>query len=889
MSMSSAVRSFLLSLRTLFLPVLGLFCLILPALRAVDEVDVDATTAVAYRQGFLNGQFTITRGGSASSVDVLFHLAGNAVLGTDFDITIDVGGAPGPVLTSGGSFIASMAAGVQQITVTVIPLVSPPGPPEGQVHVDLVIDPSGSNYSIGGASSASVIIADNSMTATMSVPTPLATDDPALLSNAADPNRLRRGVIQVALSPAPLVEYRNVEVSVSGTAALGSKYNLFWKVGGSPVGAGMGYSLTYAYPTGATSFGITLPGGATFTTSGPFSLSIPGDPTAYTGSFSNTATTLVTGSTAIIGITPALTRPILVGTPVTYNGVTGVLVTQSGGYPIDSTSVQVSGGIGGFEVGDLISFTGTAGLYFLVTSASSSTIDGQTIWALDIQGAVADPSAASGFSSDDENPVALPLEASVFSEFAITHSISEVVLPPTSSQVQFSVEPTLNNPPSGAQTATLTLSQSFDYNMFTPTTGTVTIADAVVQANVSLGSNASQPNTAGSFLVSLSQAFPTSITVPYTVVPDPSNAVAGTDYFALSGFLTIPAGQTSASIPVNPIPTDAALPAGGKDVGVILSGSLDYKLAGSGTTLTNPSATLNIAPSLGVVGITASPTVAFMNPSTPGASSFTVSITRTGSSTQAVVVNYSISGTAIQGADYSPLTASTPSGYASTGTVTIPANQSSATIPIVPIEDPTSSGILQVQLTLQGGQGYTINSSGTSAVVSIESDTPVLSVVAGADASQPSTAGNFVVSYPGVPTGTALNHPLVVAYALSGSAKVGTDYANPGTVTIPAGSTSVSVPIVPTDNPLVSDESVTFTLSTAATYSIASTLNTATIALHFVPAPAATTAGGTTSGGTVTGSATGGQASFSSSSGGCGVGGGMGVLVLSLALLRRRR
>jgi len=929
--MSSSVRTFLTRLAGGLLPVLGLLCLLVSQVAAVDEVDVDSEDSIAYREGLLPGEFLLVRSGSASVVTVTFTLAGTAVIGTDYTLMIN-----GVATAAASSYTATFAAGVLQIPVTITPLPTDIVEfPEGQTNVILALQPNAGTYSIGASSAASVIIADNSLVATITAPLPLATDDTAANGPTQDPQRNRRGIVEVQMLPLAtlglpedptLTAARTVEVSVGGTATLGTKYNLYWKVGGSTVGAGMGYQLTYFYPVGATTVGITLPSGVSYTGTGTAPLIIlrpNGSGGFYTDSYTavlqlasnNINLPPVTGPTALTDIifqstndptntvtsgTPGLIANDLVGQTCTFAGIGDCLITQAGGFPIGANVVEVSGGIGGFLPGDLVSFTGTGGLYFLVGSAVDVQVDGTTVTTLTFTGGYADASAALPFGPNGGLPVQLALTTPVISEFPITSTVKDVVVPATSSQVEYSIEPTTGNPPSGAQTVTLTMSQSYDYDMSTPTVASVTIADATVQANVTLGTNASQPATAGSFLVTLNQAFPVAITVPYAVFQDSNPATPGNppsvpgDYFQLPGSVTIPAGATSASIAVIPIATDATLPPGGKDVGVTLLGSLDYKLAGSGTTLTNPSATLNISPSLGEVAIVGSTQIAYMNPSVPGTTTFTININRPVSSTQAVVVNYTVGGSAVQGVDYQPLTTFTPSGYSTSGTVTIPANSSSATILITPVEDSSSSGILQVLLTLTAGQGYTIDPNATSAAVSIQSDTPQLLVTAVSNAMQPNTAGIFTVSYPGVPAGTALNRPVPISYTLTGSATIGTDYANPGTVTIPAGATSVNVLIAPTNNPLLADESVTFTLNPSASYSIVPNAGTATMSLVYVPQSVATTTGsgtaatttGVSSGG---GGTTSGQATYSASSGGCGLGGGMGLLVVLLALAYRRR
>ena len=77
-----------------------------------------------------------------------------------------------------------------------------------------------------------------------------------------------------------------------------------------------------------------------------------------------------------------------------------------------------------------------------------------------------------------------------------------------------------------------------------PTTATVTIADND-SATVSIAANdrarpSETPTDNGQFTVSLTQASSTDTVVTYTVA---GTATAGTDYTALTGTVTIPAGR----------------------------------------------------------------------------------------------------------------------------------------------------------------------------------------------------------------------------------------------------------------------------------------------------------------------------------------------------------
>jgi hypothetical protein len=90
----------------------------------------------------------------------------------------------------------------------------------------------------------------------------------------------------------------------------------------------------------------------------------------------------------------------------------------------------------------------------------------------------------------------------------------------------------------------------------------------------------------------------------------------------------------------------------------------------------------------------------------------TFTVTRTGSTTSALTVNVFLSGTAINGSDYTSIP----------NTVTIPAGSASATVTVKPINDGQPDGNESVEMTVVAGTGYTIGSS-DAAVVTIHDTT----------------------------------------------------------------------------------------------------------------------------------------------------------------------
>jgi hypothetical protein len=115
-------------------------------------------------------------------------------------------------------------------------------------------------------------------------------------------------------------------------------------------------------------------------------------------------------------------------------------------------------------------------------------------------------------------------------------------------------------------------------------------------------------------------------------------------------------------------------------------------------------------PPLPTVTVTASDP----NASEAGPNSGTFTITRTGSTTSSLLVNFSIAGTATNGTDYATLTSP----------VTIPAGAASKTVTVTPIDDSAVESPETVLLTLTTGSGYTLGSPKAATVTIADNDSP---------------------------------------------------------------------------------------------------------------------------------------------------------------------
>jgi hypothetical protein len=339
-----------------------------------------------------------------------------------------------------------------------------------------------------------------------------------------------------------------------------------------------------------------------------------------------------------------------------------------------------------------------------------------------------------------------------------------------------------------SSTVVLSLANSSSYQIGSATSDTVTIDDDdLPQVSVAASTPMAVESTAtpGEFTISIDSPQSSNLTIPYTVS---GSAVSGTDFQPLAGSATIPAGQTSVVVSVVPLTNPAEV--GLTTVQVTLGTAAGYEL----TVL--KSATVSIVGDMTAPALTLAATTPVADEIAGTNGVFTV--TRTGSTANALTAYYTIAGTAVDGTDYNLLP----------GSVTISAGQSSTTILITPMSDPAmqdSSRSVTLSLTNYGGPSGASYSIGNPAsdTVTID-DLPTVSVQA-----TTATAEEHELT-PGVFTVTRANDPLqatqalTVNYTLTGTAVNGTDYQNlSGSVTIPAGQASTTINVTPIDADVV--------------------------------------------------------------------------------------
>lgn len=289
----------------------------------------------------------------------------------------------------------------------------------------------------------------------------------------------------------------------------------------------------------------------------------------------------------------------------------------------------------------------------------------------------------------------------------------------------------------------------------------------------------------GLFTISRTGSTAASLTVDYGVN---GRAVLGTDYRRLEGRAVIPAGLASTTVEI--VPFDDALDEGTQDVVLQLRTTTGYFISPSAQTATVTIAD-NDASQVYIEMSTGNGT----EPASGAANGPVFQINRPASGT-AITVNYTISGTATSGSDFTALP----------GSIAFASGDTSKTVTVSMLADTALEDAESVTVTITSGSGYSPlvgqNQSATGWIY--DGDQPTVEVnvadnTSGLTApfSETTTAGeDFFISRRGSTTAA-----LMVNYTMSGTATQGGDYtALSGSATIPAGSAGVYVNVVPVND-----------------------------------------------------------------------------------------
>lgn len=349
------------------------------------------------------------------------------------------------------------------------------------------------------------------------------------------------------------------------------------------------------------------------------------------------------------------------------------------------------------------------------------------------------------------------------------------------------------------ETYNLTLSGLSSNAVFTRNMAVGTIRnDDVPPPTVSVADVSQNEGNSGTsnmvFTVTLSAAAAAPVTFAYATAN--GTATAGSDYVAATGTATIPAGSTSVTIPVvvngdTTVESDETLTL---NLSNISSNATFARATATGTIKNDdvPPPTVSVADVSKAEG-------------NSGTSNMVFTVTLSAATTAPVTFSYATAdGTGTAGSDY----------VAASGTATIPAGSTSVTINV---------GI-NGDTTIENDEALTLNLSNLSANATFARATatgtitnddfpPSVSVADVSKAEGNSGTSNMVFT---VTLSVAQASPVTFNYATAdGTATAGSDYvATSGTATIPAGSTSVTIPVVISgDTTIEPNETLTLTLS----------------------------------------------------------------------------
>jgi Ca2+-binding RTX toxin-like protein len=298
------------------------------------------------------------------------------------------------------------------------------------------------------------------------------------------------------------------------------------------------------------------------------------------------------------------------------------------------------------------------------------------------------------------------------------------------------------------------------------------------------------------------------LTVNYGITGTATN---GTDYATIGTSVTFAANSATATVTVNPT-ADTTIE-NNETVALTLATGTGYTIGTTTAvtgTITNddfPSITLAVAPA------------SVLEDGTPN---LIYTFTRTGATTNALTVNYGITGTATNGTDYATIGTS----------VNFAANSATATVTVNPTADTTIENNETVALTLATGTSYTIGTTTAVTGTITNDDGPTISLGLNYSAISEDSPSNFIYTF--TRTGATTNS-LTVNYSIAGTA-LSTDYtgATPGTsktITFAAGSATATLTIDPTaDTTLEPNETIILQLVSGTGYTIVTTAaQTATI------------------------------------------------------------
>jgi hypothetical protein len=406
-----------------------------------------------------------------------------------------------------------------------------------------------------------------------------------------------------------------------------------------------------------------------------------------------------------------------------------------------------------------------------------------------------------------------------------TPTTGTVTFTGTNTTAAVTIDPSVDATGEADETVILTVVAGTGYTPAAPTSATGTILNDDTQVSVAVTPTSVDEDGGTNMVYAFSRTGDTSasllvnFTVTGTATLSSDYTQTGADSFtATTGTIAIASGSSTASLTIDPSPdTTVEL-----DETVILTVA-----AGTGYVPAAPtSATGTIVNDDTDVTVAVAPTSAAED----GVGNLVYTFTRSGVTTNAITVNFSVAGTATFSTDYTQTGADTFT--ASAGTVTIGSGNTTAVVTVDPSADSTVEPDETVILMVTAGTGYNVGTP-DAAIGTIENDDTDVTLTL-TPSSVAEGAGTPLV-YTFTRSG-ATSSSLTVNFSVSGSAIFTTDYtqsgaatfgAGSGTVTITVGNTTADVMLTPVNDVDVEGSETAALAITAGSYGIG-TPNSAT-------------------------------------------------------------
>jgi Ca2+-binding RTX toxin-like protein len=817
-----------------------------PTVTTIDQPDVTVTVSPAsvLEDGSDNLVYTFSREGvTTSPLTVNFSVGGTATFNTDYTQT-------GAATFNASSGTVTIPAGSATATVTLDPTADSTVELNETAILTVV---TGASYDVGTPAAATGTITNDDTDVTVAVA-------PSSVEEDGAPNLVytftRNGVTTGALT---------VNFSVGGTATFNTDY--------TQTGA-----ATFTSTDGTVTFGA---GNTTATVTVDPTADMVVEPnetviltltagTGYNVANPSTATGTITNDDADVSIAVAPSEveedgaTNLVYTFTRTGDTTGTLVvnftisgtadpatdyTQTG-----ATSFTPPNGTVTFAAGNATA-TVTVDPTADVTAEANETVTFTLAAGSDYN--VGAPSVATGTINNDDTTVSVAVSPGAVDEDGATNLVYTFTRSDSSGPltVNFSIGGTATFNTDYTQTGAAT---------FTPPTGTVTFADGNLTATVTVDPSADitvEPDETVILTVTAGTGYTvgapasasgtitnddTDVTVAVSPLSTAEDGATNLVYtFTRTGVTT---GALSVNFLVNGTATfNTDYTQTGATTFAPSNGTVDFAAGSSTATVTiDPTADNSVEPDETVtltvtngtgynIGVPSAATGTITNddssvtvavaPSSvdeDGATNLVYTFTRTGSTTGALTVNFSVGGTADSSTDYTQTGAATFTPP--TGTVTFAAGSSTATVTIDPSADITTEPDETVILTVTAGTGYEVGVP-DSATGTINNDDNSVSVAVSPGAVNEDGATNLVYTF----TRGDSTDAQTINFSVGGTATFNTDYTQTGaatfgatgTVEFAAGSLTATVTIDPSaDLTVEPDETVVLTVTAGSGYSV---------------------------------------------------------------------